>query len=761
MVSDKGNKNRKEEQVRVGEMPSNAQRDIGIGIVRLDFQILQNLGMREGDVCEIEGKRKTGAIALRSYLNDKGLQIVRMDGYTRRNAGTGINEKVTIRKAEFHEAQKISIAPAEKGVELDAKPAEIKTALMGRVVKKGDFISTQASYRKSQFDLGQGISIDFDTGDLRRGFGLNEYRLAVADSTPSGILKITDNTEIKILKKAVDIAEDATGGITYEDIGGLQEEVKKVREMIELPLKKPQIFKKLGIDPPKGVLLYGSPGTGKTLLAKAVASEAGANFYSIAGPEVMSKFYGESEENVRKIFKEAQENAPSIIFIDEIDALAPKRENSGEVERRVVAQLLSLMDGLKGRGQVIVIAATNIVNAIDPALRRGGRFDREIEIGVPSREGRKEVLQIHTRNMPLAKDVSLSHVADMTHGYVGADLSALCKEAAMSSLRRILPKINLKDEEISEEILDKLEVTRPDFNNALLMVEPSAMREVMVEVPKVDWTDIGGLEDVKERLIEMVEWPLKYPESFKKMGIRPPRGILLYGLPGTGKTLLAKAVASKSNSNFISIKGPEVFNKYVGESEKAIRELFKKAKQVAPSIVFLDEIDSIAPKRGHGSDSGVTDRVVNQLLTEMDGLEGLEGVVVIAATNRPDILDTGIIRPGRFDRHIYIPVPDKKVREKIFSVYLSRMPVSDDVKIAKLVERTENYVGADIESICREAAINALRRNIKSKTVEMQDFEKALDKIKPTVTKKDIQDYGKTVEKTKLSKDEEALDYLG
>ncbi len=751
----------KEEQLRVGEMPSNAQRDIGMGIVRLDTQILHRLGMREGDVCEIEGKRRTGAIVLRPYPSDAGLKIIRMDGYTRRNAGTGIGEMVILRKAEIKEAKTVSVAPADKEMEnIKIAPSQAKNVLIGRVVTKGDLVSPSIRVRTRQPDIGNLFGMDVDMGNMLGGFGFSELKFIVAESNPKGIVKITDQTEIKVLPKAVEVLEEGAVSMTYEDIGGLQEEVKKVREMIELPMKHPELFQKLGIDPPKGVLLYGPPGTGKTLLARAVASESGANFYSIAGPEVMSKFYGESEENVRKIFKEAEDNAPSIIFIDEIDSLAPKRENSGEVERRVVAQLLSLMDGLKGRGQVIVIAATNLVNSLDPALRRGGRFDREIEIGVPTRDGRKEILQIHTRNMPIAKDVNLAKIADVTYGYVGADLNALAKEAAMSSLRRVLPEINLKEDEIDPKVIEKLEVNKSDFNNGLLAVEPSAMREVAVEIPKVQWEDIGGLEEVKKRLIETIEWPLKNPEAFKTMGIRPPRGILLYGLPGTGKTLIAKAVANKSSTNFISIKGPEVFNKYVGESEKAIREVFKRARQVAPSIVFIDEIDAIAPKRGHGMDSGVTDRVVNQLLTEMDGLEGLEGVVVIAATNRPDIIDSGVLRPGRFDRHIYIPVPDKDSRKKIFDVYLSRMPIAKDVKVSELVAKTENFVGADIESVCREAALTALRKDIKSKTVTKADFDEILSKIKPTVTKEEIASYSKKVEKSKV-KDDDALDYLG
>ncbi|MCK4859963.1 MAG: CDC48 family AAA ATPase [Candidatus Omnitrophica bacterium] len=746
-------------QLRVGEIPSNAQSDIGVGIVRLDVKILHELGLREGDAVEIEGKRKTGAIALRAYPNDVGLNVVRMDGYMRRNSGTSIGEKITIKPLELKEAKKVTVAPAEKGIMVQVPGEQVKRALMGRIVAKGDIV-VPATRRKEAF--GDFFGIDFD--ELFGGFGFGETRFIIAGTAPKEICKITDLTEFIVKPKAVDIKEDQlmSTGITYEDIGGLHEEVKKVREMIELPLKHPELFSRLGIDPPKGVLLHGTPGTGKTLIAKAVANESGASFYSIAGPEVMSKWYGQSEENLRNIFKEAQENAPSIIFIDEIDALAPKRENvTGEVERRVVAQLLAVMDGLQARGDVIVIAATNIPNSIDPALRRPGRFDREIEINVPSRRGRKEILQIHMRGMPLGKDVDVDGLAEITHGFVGADLSALAREAAMSSLRRILPDINLKDEKIPREVLEKLEVTNKDFKNALLVVEPSAMREVLVEIPKLNWDDIGGLDEAKQYLKEMVEWPLKHPDAFKRMGITPPKGILLYGLPGTGKTLLARAVANESKSNFIAITGSEVFSKWVGESEKRVREVFKRARQVAPSIVFIDEIDAVAPKRGHSHDSGSADRVVNQILSELDGLTGLSGVVVIAATNRPDIIDPSLLRPGRFDRHLYVPVPDKKTRKKIFEIYTKDMPLDKGVNIDNLVSKTENYVGADIESVCREAAINALRKDIKSKKVTKKDFENSLERVKPSIRGNDVEEYKKRVSTTKELSVSNDIDYVG
>jgi transitional endoplasmic reticulum ATPase len=755
MQSTSEENNKKGIKIRVGEIPSSAQKDIGIGIIRIDAKAMQTLGIREGDSVEIEGKRTTGAIALRAYPSDSGIEVIRMDGHMRRNAGTGIGEYVYIRKANIIEAKIVTLAPAEKGILLQMSGDQLRKILNNRLVKKGDIIiPSNTQKRKSiQPDLNDILDLE----EMFGGFGFGEIRLIVTKTEPKNeICKITELTKVNVLNKAVDVEEDeisTTPQVTYEDVGGIKDEVKKVREMIELPLKHPEIFHKLGIEPPKGVLLHGPPGTGKTLLARAVAAESNVKFYSIAGPEIISKFYGESEQNLRNIFKEAEENGPSIIFIDEIDSIAPKRGDTGEVEKRVVAQLLALMDGLNSRGEVVVIAATNIPNAIDPALRRPGRFDREIEIGVPNRDGREEILLIHTRNMPITGNVNIKEIADRTHGYVGADLQSLCKEAAMSTLRRILPDIDLKKDEIPKEILEKIQVTNEDFNEAQLLVEPSAMREVLVEIPKVNWEDVGGLKEAKQYLNEMVEWPLKHPEAFKRMGIKPPRGIILYGLPGTGKTLTAKAVANESKANFISIKGPSIFNKYVGESEKAIREIFKKAKQVAPSIIFIDEIESIAAERGKDDNNSVNDKVVNQMLVEMDGLEGLDGVVIIAATNRPDLLDTALLRPGRLDRHVYIPTPDNETREKIFEIHLKNMPLEKDVKIKELIERTNNYVGADIESICREAAISALRKDIKTKKVKMSDFEHALEKVKPTVTKQQIENYHKEIVKSKIKQD--------
>ncbi len=750
-------KEKKEIKLKVAEIPTGAQSDIGIGIVRIDLKRLAEIGVKEGQPVEIEGRRKTAAIVIRCYPTDIGLDLIRMDGYTRRNAKVSIGETVIVRKADIKEAKKVVLAPAEKSVKIHIPGEHMKRILMDRVMVKGDIISPTPRKRTYGPTM-LGMIEDM----FALGFG--DIKLVVVNTEPKGIVKITPNTAVEVLSHAVDVKEEEKiPMITYEDIGGLKEEIKKVREMIELPLKHPELFEKLGIEPPKGVLLYGPPGTGKTLLAKAVANESGAHFISINGPEVTSKWYGESERKIRDIFKQAQENAPSIIFIDEIDAIAPKREDvNGEVERRVVAQLLASMDGLESRGQVIVIGATNRPDAIDPALRRPGRFDREIEIGVPDRNGRLEILQIHTRNMPLAKDVDLKKIADMTHGYVGADLSALVKEAAMSALRRILPEINL-DEEIPPEVLEKLQVTMDDFKNALMMVEPSAMREVMIEVPKVKWDDIGGLDEQKQYLKEMVEWPLKHPEAFKRMGIKPPKGVLLYGPPGTGKTLLAKAVANESEANFLYIKGPEIFSKYVGESEKKIRAIFKKAKQVAPSIIFIDEIDAIAPKRGlMVNDNPVFERVVNQMLTEMDGLEGLEGVVVIGATNRAEMIDPALMRSGRFDRHIFIPAPDKKARLSILKVHTRNMPLAKDVDLKKIAEKTEGYVGADLEALCREAAITALREDINANEVSMKHFEEAMKKVRPSMTKEEIERFKKKMEKLKnlqLNRDE--LNYFG
>tara|TARA_Y100000310_G_scaffold95150_1_gene92997 strand:+ start:3349 stop:5625 length:2277 start_codon:yes stop_codon:yes gene_type:complete len=725
----------KELKLKVAEA---IQDDVNKGIVRIDSSFLNEVGVRPGDIVEMEGERKTVAIADRAYPGDIGLNIVRMDGIIRKNSKTGIGEIIKVRKANVKEGKKVTIAPARKGIVIKASPEIFKQGLLGRAVAKGDIVSLGGTRRRRSTMMESPFYEDvFNILDeSMMGFGFGDIKFIVVDVNPKQPIIITEQTEVVFNPEAIEVKEELVPEVTYEDIGGLNEEVKKVREMVELPLKHPEIFERLGIEAPKGVLLHGSPGTGKTLLAKAVANETNSHFILINGPEIMSKYYGQSEENLRKKFEEAQKNAPSIVFIDEIDAIASKREEiKGEVERRVVAQLLALMDGLKSRGKVVVIAATNVPNILDPALRRPGRFDREIEIGVPGKEGRLNILKIHTRNMPLAKNVNLKELSSITHGFVGADLASLSKEAAMILLRRIFPDLKLQEEEpIPKDLLEKLRITQKDFKEALKVVRPSALREVLVEIPNIKWDDIGGLESVKQELVEAVEWPLKHPDSFKRLGVNPPKGILLYGAPGTGKTLMAKAVANESQANFILVKGPELLSKWVGESEKAVREVFKKARQVSPCIIFFDEIDSLAPKRGLNSDSHVSERVVNQMLTEIDGLEEMNDVVIIAATNRPDIVDTALLRPGRFDRMILTQIPDEKTRLEIFKVHTQGMPLKD-VKLEDFAKKSEGYVGSDIESVCREAAILALRENIEAKEITLKHFEKAMEKVPPSVDK--------------------------
>ncbi len=709
----------KEVTLKVAEA---VQEDVAKGRVRVDAATRLDLNLTVGDVVEIIGKKTTAAIVWRAHPDDEGKGIIRMDGLIRDNSGIGIGDKIRIRKVDVNPATRITLAPViEEGQKLQfgsGIEGVVKRGLFKRPVTKGDTV------------IVPGIAL------IGRALPF-----IVVEVAPSGIVQITEQTDVHIREEAVSESELHAPKITYEDIGGLRDELTKVREMIELPLKHPELFDRLGIDPPKGVLLQGPPGTGKTLIAKAVANESGANFYSIQGPEIMSKFYGESEARLREVFEEAEQNAPAIIFIDEIDSIASKREETqGEVERRVVAQLLTLMDGLKARGKVIVIAATNRVDAVDPALRRPGRFDREIEIGVPSREGRREILQIHSRSMPLSDDFDIEYIANNTHGFVGADLAALVKEAAMKALRRYLPEIDL-DQPIPTEILERMQVTMDDFRDSLREIEPSALREVLIEIPRVTWDEVGGLEEIKQQLRETVEWPLNQGEVFKRMGIKPPRGVLLYGPPGTGKTLLAKAVANESKANFITVKGPEVLSKWVGESEKAVREIFKKAKQAAPSIVFLDEIDAIAPRRAMGTgDSHVTERLVNQLLTSIDGMEALEGVVVIGATNRPDIIDPALLRAGRFDRLLQAPPPDTPARRKILDIHSKSMPLKG-VDLEDLANRTKGYVGADIQSLCREAAILALREDMAATHVTMKHFEQALGVVRPSVDEATISYY--------------------
>ncbi|WP_298522553.1 CDC48 family AAA ATPase [uncultured Methanobrevibacter sp.] len=704
-----------------------SQKDVGQGIARLDPNVMDDLGIKERDLIEIIGDKRTAAIALPSQT-DIGLGVIRIDGLVRKNSGATIGGEVTIKKTKATEAKKVVLAPIENNIRVQG---DVRGLFAGKVMMQGDIIGSQI--RAPRPSMGFNSLFD-ELMDFTPA--MKEIKFAVVSTNPKDIVIVGRNTEVQLHESPVDVSKiEGVGNlvdVSYEDIGGLKDEVKKVREMIEIPLKRPELFEKLGIAPPKGVLMHGPPGTGKTLLAKAVASESDAHFIAINGPEIMSKYVGGSEENLREYFEEAEENSPSIIFIDELDAIAPKREETnGEVERRTVAQLLTLMDGLKSRGQVVVIGATNRPDSLDPALRRPGRFDREIEIGVPDTEERKEVLEIHTRNMPLAEDVDLNKIATTTHGFVGADLESLCKEAAMRVVRRILPEIQ-NDEEIPKEVLEKIVVTGEDFRNAQKEIQPSALREVLVQIPDVKWDDVGGLEDVKQELKEAVEWPLKHPETFQRLGIRPPKGTLLYGIPGTGKTLLAKAVASESEANFISVKGPELLSKWVGESEKGVREVFRKAKQAAPTVIFFDEIDAIASARsGNDTDSGVTKRVVNQLLTEMDGLEELQDVAIIAATNRPDILDAGLMRPGRFDRHIQVKEPDEEARISIFEVHTKDMPLAEDVNIKKLAKNTEGYVGADIEAVCREAAMLTLRNDLEASEIPNKYFKEAIEKVKP------------------------------
>ncbi|MBI4053575.1 MAG: CDC48 family AAA ATPase [Candidatus Diapherotrites archaeon] len=763
---------------------------VGRNIVMLDRVTKQSLDVTSGDIVEIEGSKRTAAVIWPARAEDEGKGVIRMDSYIRRNAGVGLGEKVSVRKAEVREAQKITLAPTQE-VRIIASGYDriLKKSFLGRPVVRGDSVWVSA----------------FGSGFVYK----------VIETAPKGIVKITDFTQLVLKDKPVKGELEGIPQVAYEDIGGLDEQITKVRELIELPMKHPEIFRKLGIIPPKGVLLFGPPGTGKTLLAKAVANETNAHFISVSSPSIMSKFVGEAEERIRDIFKEAEENAPSIIFFDEIDAIAPKRDEViGEVERRVVAQILSLMDGLEARGNVVVIAATNRVNSIDEALRRPGRFDREIEFGVPDRNSRKNILQIHTRGMPLAKffshgneskrrlsateekildafnsnskfekdelkralrekelnarerdkafdetyfpclktlveeklvkenDFDLDYYAGITHGFVGADLESLTKEAAMKALRRYLPKINLNEDTIPAELLESMEVMKRDFQDALKDVQPSALREITIEIPNVKWSQVGALDAVKAELMQAIEWPLKYPDVFKKMGIRPPTGVLLFGPPGTGKTLLAKAVATESEANFISVKGPELISKWVGESEKGIRQIFRKARQTAPVIVFFDEIDSIASRRGSVTDSGVTERVVNQLLTELDGVEALKNVVFIAATNRPDLIDQGLLRPGRIDKLIKVNAPDEKGRLAILKIHTRNVPLSKEVSLEAIAGQTRGFSGADLEGLVREAALISLDKNkMKAKQVLPEDFADALKKVRPSVNEETEEAY--------------------
>jgi transitional endoplasmic reticulum ATPase len=706
--SNNNNNNNNKVSLRVAETNS---KFVGRGMALVDPKVMEEMDLSTGDVLEISGKKKSYVLLWSSQRDDHGKKVIRIDGYTRNNIGVGIDDTVSVLKVNVKKAEQVILAPTE---ELNIVGLEdyLPELLEGRVVTRGDIIPLNIMGRRIGF--------------------------AVTSTSPTDTASLIDSNTEFVIGSVPKAAAKGVPRVSYEDIGGLKNEVQKVREMIELPLRHPEIFDRIGIEAPKGVLLHGPPGTGKTLLAKAVANETNANFYSISGPEIMSKFYGESEERLRGVFKEAEENAPSIIFIDEIDSIAPKREEvSGDVEKRVVSQLLTLMDGIQSRGKLVVIGATNRPNAIDPALRRPGRFDREIDIGIPDEQGRLDILLIHSRGMPMTEDVNLESIAKVTHGFVGADLEALSKEAAMRSLRRILPEINLEQPKIPAEILNKIKITKQDFDEALRDVQPSAMREVLVQRPNVGWEDIGGLQQVKEELTEAIEWPLKHANLFAEADVQPPKGILLYGPPGTGKTMIAKAVAATSEANFISIKGPELISKWVGESEKGVREVFRKARQAAPCVIFFDELDAVAPRRGGGSegDAHVTERVISQMLTELDGLEDLKGVVVIGATNRPDIIDEALLRPGRFDRLLEVPLPDKDERKHIFQIHTKKKPLESDVNLDNLVEMTEGMTGADIAALVNAAAMSAIKEHVRQKSgsklrISKRHFETALNKIK-------------------------------
>ena len=695
-------------------------RDVGRGVARIDYDSMDTLNASTGDVIEIKGKRRTVAKCLPLYPSDEGKGIIRIDGLGRNNSGIAIGDTISVRKIKAVAAEKVVVAPLEAIPPIDER--YLADALESVPLIKGD-----------------NVMVPYFGGRLT---------FQVIGVTPAAdAVLVTQKTVFHIAEKGETLR--GVPQVTYEDIGGINNEIKKVREMIELPLRHPEIFEKLGIEAPKGVLLYGPPGTGKTLLAKAVANESNAHFISISGPEIMSKFYGESEARLREIFKEAREKSPSIIFIDEIDSIAPKREEvTGEVERRVVSQMLSLMDGLEARGKVIVISATNRPNAIDPALRRPGRFDREIEIKVPDKKGRKDILLIHTRNMPLADDVNIDKISAVSHGYVGADLEYLCKEAAMKCLRRLLPELNLEDEKIAPETLDKLIVNGDDYQKALIEVTPSGMREVFIENPDVSWEEIGGLVEVKRELQEAVEWPMKYPGLYEKLGHKMPRGILLHGPSGTGKTLLAKAVATESEANFVSVRGPELLSKWVGESERGIREIFRRARQASPCVIFFDEIDSIAPIRGAGGETAVTERVVSQLLTELDGMENMHGVVVLAATNRADMIDTALLRPGRFDKIIQIPMPDKESRKKILEINVKEIPADVDpqspdcVNIEKIAEMADGMSGADVAAISN-TAVSLVIHEFLDNHPDVKEAEKSAEKAK--ITMKHFEDAVKKV----------------